>query len=295
MRRVPIFFRSIEGVEPAAVAAIVEGVHGEAGTGKPGAWKPWFPVIDYGRCTNCMQCLTFCLFDVYGVTADRKIKVQNRQLQDGLPGVLARLSGGRDPVSQVQDGPINGDEVREEDIQREAMKVDISALLGGDIYEALRTERDAKSAVLEGARRQARLKERQRCLTSSAEIDIPPEVLASLPAGSRYARKPSGRRRRRSLPPRAGRRHVMSTGGRHVMMAPQFAKRMIPRPTRGCCGSSATISDTRACGRCSVQETAQAGEHPRRSCSSRSSTVQPAVPGLLGGRGRSAAHFDEAS
>src|SRR5688572_27200929 len=22
-----------------------------------GGWKPWFPVIDYTRCTNCMQCL----------------------------------------------------------------------------------------------------------------------------------------------------------------------------------------------------------------------------------------------
>src|SRR5262245_29345584 len=42
------------------------------------AWKPWFPVIDYSRCTNCMQCLSFCLFDVYGVSAGQKIQVQNQ-------------------------------------------------------------------------------------------------------------------------------------------------------------------------------------------------------------------------
>ena len=53
-------------------------------------------------------------------------------------------------------GPINGDEVNADDVRREAMKVDISALLGGDIYAALR-DRSAKAqvAVLEGARRGA--------------------------------------------------------------------------------------------------------------------------------------------
>src|SRR2546422_3501427 len=43
----------------------------QAGALKHGEWKPWFPVIDYDRCTNCMQCLSFCLFGVYGVE-DRK-------------------------------------------------------------------------------------------------------------------------------------------------------------------------------------------------------------------------------
>ena len=27
----------------------------------------WYPVIDYGRCTNCLECLDFCLFGVFGV------------------------------------------------------------------------------------------------------------------------------------------------------------------------------------------------------------------------------------
>jgi hypothetical protein len=26
---------------------------------------PGFPVIDYDKCTNCMQCLSFCLFGVW--------------------------------------------------------------------------------------------------------------------------------------------------------------------------------------------------------------------------------------
>ncbi len=28
--------------------------------------RRWYPVIDYSRCTNCMECIDFCLFGVYG-------------------------------------------------------------------------------------------------------------------------------------------------------------------------------------------------------------------------------------
>ena len=50
----------------------------QSGARKLEAWKPWFPVIDYSRCTNCMQCLSFCLFDVYSVSQDKKIQVRNQ-------------------------------------------------------------------------------------------------------------------------------------------------------------------------------------------------------------------------
>lgn len=29
--------------------------------------RRWYPVIDYSRCTNCMECIDFCLFGVYGI------------------------------------------------------------------------------------------------------------------------------------------------------------------------------------------------------------------------------------
>jgi Pyruvate/2-oxoacid:ferredoxin oxidoreductase delta subunit len=183
--RVPIFFRDIEGVEPAAVAGVVEGVHVEAGTGKPGGWKPWFPVIDFGRCTNCMQCLTFCLFDVYGVTADKQIRVQNpSNCKTECPACSRVCPEVAILFPKYKMGPINGDVVREEDIHREKMKVDISALLGGDIYAALRT-RSAESKQRFARERDDKraLEERRRCLTKLQEaLDIPPEVLAALPS-----------------------------------------------------------------------------------------------------------------
>ena len=63
--------------DPATVADQAEAARAEFAAPAPGAWKPWFPVIDYDRCTNCMQCLSFCLFGVYGVDDGKRIQVQN--------------------------------------------------------------------------------------------------------------------------------------------------------------------------------------------------------------------------
>ena len=181
---VPVFFRDIDRTEPAAVAALVESVHAEAGTGRPGGWKPWFPVIDFGRCTNCMQCLTFCLFDVYGVSSDRQIRVQNpSNCKTDCPACSRVCPEVAILFPKYKMGPINGDEVRQEDIHREKMKVDISALLGGDIYAALRQRSAGSKERFARERDEKRaLEERRRCLNKLKEqLDIPPELLAALP------------------------------------------------------------------------------------------------------------------
>ena len=84
-------------------------------------------------------------------------------------------------------GPINGDEINQDDLRREAMKVDISALLGGDIYSMLKDRSiKAKSRFSKERDDDRALKERQRCmdkLKSNVEgLDIPAEVLSSLPS-----------------------------------------------------------------------------------------------------------------
>src|SRR5207302_1533367 len=40
--------------------------------------RRWYPVIDYSRCTNCLVCLDFCLFGVYGVDKLDRILVENQ-------------------------------------------------------------------------------------------------------------------------------------------------------------------------------------------------------------------------
>lgn len=38
--------------------------------------RRWYPVIDFSRCTNCMECIDFCLFGVYGVDRSETIVVE---------------------------------------------------------------------------------------------------------------------------------------------------------------------------------------------------------------------------
>jgi Pyruvate/2-oxoacid:ferredoxin oxidoreductase delta subunit len=149
-----------------------------------GAWKPWFPVIDYSRCTNCMQCLSFCLFDVYGVSAEKKIQVQNQSnCKTECPACSRVCPEVAIMFPKYRHGPINGEEIKADDVRREAMKVDISALLGGDIYSMLRDRSEkAKSRFSKERDDERALKERQNCLIAlKRDLDIPAEVLAALP------------------------------------------------------------------------------------------------------------------
>ena len=88
-------------------------------------------------------------------------------------------------------GPINGDVVSPSDLQREKMKIDISALLGGDVYDMLRTRSErAKSRFSKERDSGKALNERQRCLTKLAQAgDIPAEVLMSLPGPEEIQRR----------------------------------------------------------------------------------------------------------
>ena len=151
-------------------------------------WKPWFPVIDYDRCTNCMQCLSFCLFDVYGVNQANQITVQNQtNCKTDCPACSRVCPEVAILFPKYKAGPINGDEVNQDDVRREAMKVDISALLGGDIYSMLKDRSEkAKSRFSKERDDDRALKERQRCLdklkTNIDGLEIPAEVLSSLPS-----------------------------------------------------------------------------------------------------------------
>jgi Pyruvate/2-oxoacid:ferredoxin oxidoreductase delta subunit len=179
-----VLFSDIDGIAPEATLANVEALHAQAGTSPRARWKPWFPVIDFSRCTNCMQCLTFCLFDVYGVSKEKKIEVRNpTNCKTDCPACSRVCPEVAILFPKYKGGPINGDEVREADLHREKMKVDISALLGGDIYAALRQRSaDAKMRFSRERDEKRALDERRRCLTKlQQELSIPPEVLAALP------------------------------------------------------------------------------------------------------------------
>ena len=179
-----VWFRDIGDQTPDAVAALVEAIRAECEAREPGNWKPWFPVIDFDRCTNCMQCLSFCLFDVYGVSKGGQIQVQNHDnCKTDCPACSRVCPEVAILFPKYRHGPIHGGEIQADDVRREAMKVDISALLGGDIYAALRDRSaKAKSRFSKERDEERALKERQKCLVKlQKNLDIPAEVFASLP------------------------------------------------------------------------------------------------------------------
>lgn len=191
-------YRGVAGLEADAVVELVARERRESDAPAPGSWKPWFPVIDYERCTNCMQCLSFCLFGVYDVDEDKKIEVHEpEKCKTNCPACSRVCPEVAILFPKYKNGPINGDVVQAEDVQREKMKTDISSLLGGDIYSMLRERHKRAESRFSKERDESRaLKERQRCLKKlQAELDIPEELLNELPSAeeiqARFAERAS--------------------------------------------------------------------------------------------------------
>jgi Pyruvate/2-oxoacid:ferredoxin oxidoreductase delta subunit len=185
-------WQALDG-DVASVAEKVSALRSDMNSPQIGAWKPWFPVIDYDRCTNCMQCLSFCLFGVYGVDDEKRIQVQNQDnCKTNCPACSRVCPEAAIMFPKYKAGPINGDIVSDGDLDREKMKIDISALLGGDVYSMLRNRSQrAQSRFSKERDSDKALAERQKCLVKLGSImnDIPPEVLMSLPSPEEIARK----------------------------------------------------------------------------------------------------------
>jgi NAD-dependent dihydropyrimidine dehydrogenase PreA subunit len=187
-----VHLRSIAGRDGAATVEIAEEATRSSSGYRNSGWKPWFPVIDYDRCTNCMQCLSFCLFDVYGVDTAGQIEVRNEdKCKTNCPACSRVCPEVAILFPKYGSGPINGDEVRQDDVDREKMKVDISALLGGDIYSMLRDRHARATSRFTKERDESKaLKERLRCLVELKQsLDIPDEVLMALPSQDQIRRK----------------------------------------------------------------------------------------------------------
>jgi len=46
----------------------------------------WYPVVNYGRCANCLECMNFCLFGVFGVDESGQLMVEQPDAcRDGCP------------------------------------------------------------------------------------------------------------------------------------------------------------------------------------------------------------------
>ena len=94
--------------------------------------RRWYPVIDYSRCTNCMECIDFCLFGVYGVDAlDRILVEQQDSCKKGCPACSRVCPENAIIFPQHKTPAIDG-------AQGEVggLKLDLSKLFGGDSGES---------------------------------------------------------------------------------------------------------------------------------------------------------------
>jgi NAD-dependent dihydropyrimidine dehydrogenase PreA subunit len=92
--------------------------------GSGASWIPWFPVIDYDRCTNCRQCLGFCLFGVYVSDSDGKVRVANpSRCKTNCPACARTCPQVALMFPKYSEGPISGREVQPEDLSRGDLRV----------------------------------------------------------------------------------------------------------------------------------------------------------------------------
>jgi len=168
--------------EPKEVLDLLERRLNELGLPKPGRWVPWFPVIDYDRCTDCKQCLNFCLFGVFAVDSEGKIRVvKPENCKTNCPACARVCPHVAIIFPKYKAGVLSGGEGAAE----ETAQVDIASLTGSDLYGALRQRQCCASG---GERdRERALEERRRCACSMSDLteklDVPPEVLASISPG----------------------------------------------------------------------------------------------------------------
>jgi NAD-dependent dihydropyrimidine dehydrogenase PreA subunit len=134
------------------LAPLAPGGRGDGGEGEAPHFPPeqllkapergWYPVIDYSRCTNCMECIDFCLFGVYGVDKLDRILVEHQDnCKRGCPACsrvcpehAIMFPDYKTPaIAGAPVGAISG------------LKIDLTKLFGGDAQDALQqavAERD---------------------------------------------------------------------------------------------------------------------------------------------------------
>lgn len=151
----------------------------------PDGWVPWFPVIDYERCEDCKQCLSFCLFGVFVLDAEGRVEVKNpRNCKTGCPACARVCPQAAIMFPKYDKAPVNGAEVSAEDAKREPVQINVGALVGGGgVYSALRARSKASrprplpdsDVLVPRSVSVDHLRQMQE------QLDIPDEVLRNLP------------------------------------------------------------------------------------------------------------------
>jgi Pyruvate/2-oxoacid:ferredoxin oxidoreductase delta subunit len=114
--------------------------------------RRWYPVIDYSRCTNCMECIDFCLFGVYGVDEHARITVENQDnCKKGCPACSRVCPEHAIMFPDYKTPAIAGAPVG----AVAGLKIDLTRLFGGETKDALSQAVDERDRELVNDGRQA--------------------------------------------------------------------------------------------------------------------------------------------
>ena len=139
--------------------------------------RRWYPIIDFSRCTNCMECIDFCLFGVYGVDQAETILVeQPDNCRKGCPACSRVCPENAIIFPQHKTPAIAGAQ-----IEAGSLKIDLSTLFGAP-------ESDESAA-------QAATRERDEQLVMAGRAPVAPEPAsaAAQPATSQVAELPAAK------------------------------------------------------------------------------------------------------
>ncbi len=96
--------------------------------------RRWYPVIDYGRCTNCLECLDFCLFGVYGVDSLDRLLVENQDsCKKGCPACSRVCPEQAIMFPEYKSAAIAGAPVG----AITGLKIDLTKLFGGEVKDPM--------------------------------------------------------------------------------------------------------------------------------------------------------------
>jgi NAD-dependent dihydropyrimidine dehydrogenase PreA subunit len=130
-QKVPVSF-SVPGVSPVPADSTgkmpVPPGRGEARIVDEATRQRWYPVIDRHCCTNCLECLNFCLFGVYSLDEGDAILVEQPDAcRNGCPACSRICPEGAILFPQHKDPGIAGDP----QAARKGLKPDLAKLFAG--------------------------------------------------------------------------------------------------------------------------------------------------------------------
>lgn len=132
-------------------------------------WPAWFPIIDHSRCNTCGQCADFCLFGVYE-KIDGKVVVANpKECKNNCPA-CARIC----PQTAIifpkyeHSGAIAGADAIDEISEQQRQQLDIDAILGSNIYQALALRKAKRQSIISSTAMRQALADRDKALSENA-------------------------------------------------------------------------------------------------------------------------------